>query len=83
MKSIRCIKSIKKEKKRIEEEEEKKLSPNRNHSTFGGFVPCSLGIFQVTNATLRLCFFVSGLYLQACRQFLPNAFQGLLLLKEE
>ena len=37
MESIRCIKSIKKEKKRIEEE--KKLSPNRNHSTFGGFVP--------------------------------------------
>ena len=39
MKSILCKKSIKKEKKRIEEEEKKKLSPNRNHSTFGGFVP--------------------------------------------
>ena len=81
MKSIRRIKSIKKEKKRIEEEEEKKTFPEPQPFDFWR-ICASLGILQVTNATLRLCFFVSGIYL-TCRQFLPNAFQGLLLLKEE
>jgi len=60
MESIHCIKSIKKEKKRIEEEEAKKTFPEPQPLDFWR-ICASLVIFQVTNATFRLCFFVSSL----------------------
>lgn len=67
MESIRCIKSIKKEKKK--QKKKNKLSLNRNHSTFAGFVPVQ--VFSKSQ-TLRFVFAFSFLCYLTCRQSFPS-----------